>query len=125
MNELKSVNDTCGHEAGDELIVGAADCMRNVFGPSGRLFRTGGDEFAAIVNYDRDLREKLVNELTDSFHQWRGKTCSALSISMGYVCSDEKPGVSLEWMRREAEKRMYSQKSDYYRQEGKDRRGRQ
>ena len=125
LNELKSVNDTCGHEAGDELIVGAADCMRNVFGPSGRLFRTGGDEFAAIVNCDRDLREKLVNELTDSFHQWRGKTCSALSISMGYVCSDEKPGVSLEWMRREAEKRMYSQKSDYYRQEGKDRRGRQ
>ncbi|MBQ8970444.1 MAG: GGDEF domain-containing protein [Lachnospiraceae bacterium] len=124
LNELKSVNDTCGHEAGDELIVGAADCMRNVFGPSGRLFRTGGDEFAAIVNCDSDLREKLVNELTDSFHQWRGKTCSALSISMGYVCSDEKPGVSLEWMRREAEKRMYSQKSDYYRQEGKDRRGR-
>ena len=117
LNELKAINDTYGHEAGDELIIGAAECMRDVFGPAAGIFRTGGDEFAAIVSCEVDARDELIKRLMDS--------CPALSISMGHVGSDEEPGISLESMRREAEKRMYAQKSEYYRQEGKDRRGRQ
>ncbi|MBQ7564125.1 MAG: GGDEF domain-containing protein [Lachnospiraceae bacterium] len=123
LNELKAVNDTYGHEAGDELIVGAAECMRNVFDPTERVFRTGGDEFSAIVHCESGSRDTLIKELTDSFTRWKGKTGLALSISMGCVGSDEQPGISLEDMRREAEKRMYANKRDYYLQAGKDRRG--
>ncbi len=124
LNELKSVNDTFGHEAGDELIVGAAQCMKSVFGPAGSIFRTGGDEFMAIISCEEDKRDAFIKGLEDSFAGWRGKAGLELSISMGYVSSDEDPGMTLEDMRREAEKRMYAKKSEYYRQEGKDRRGR-
>ena len=45
LNELKAVNDKHGHEAGDELITGAALCMRRAFGKSGNIFRTGYHHF--------------------------------------------------------------------------------
>ncbi len=122
LNELKTVNDTLGHEAGDELIVGLADCMKNVFGRNGSIFRTGGDEFAAVISCEGDERDRIAGKLYESFEAWRGKACEVLSVAMGYAASDEDPSMTLEDMRREAEKRMYMQKSDYYRREGKDRR---
>ena len=122
LNELKSVNDLKGHEAGDELITGAALCMRRALGKSGNIFRTGGDEFAAIITCDSGAREDVVKELTDHFDSWKGKLGQNLSISMGYVSFDEDPGMTLDDMRKEAEKRMYAHKSEYYRKQGKDRR---
>ena len=50
------------------------------------------------------------------------KLGQTLSISMGYVCFDENPEMTLDDMRKEAEKRMYKHKSDYYMKQGKDRR---
>ncbi len=122
LNELKSVNDTYGHEAGDELIIGAAECIRSVLGGSGSIFRTGGDEYAAIITCERKERGRIINGLKDAFDRWRGKSGLSLSLSMGYVGADEQQGKTLEEMRREAEKRMYAQKSEYYLQEGRDRR---
>ena len=49
VNGLKIVNDTLGHDAGDELIIGVADCLRQCFSQYGRVYRLGGDEFAAVI----------------------------------------------------------------------------
>ena len=122
LNELKAVNDKHGHEAGDELITGAALCMRRAFGKSGNIFRTGGDEFAAIITCDAGSRDDAVRGLTEYFNSWKGKLGQSLSISMGYVCFDEDPRMTIDDMRKEAEKRMYKNKSDYYLKQGKDRR---
>ncbi len=122
LNQLKEANDSHGHEAGDELIIGAADCMKKILGPYGKIFRTGGDEFTALVNIATDERTKVITKLKESFKAWRGKLFPTLSISMGYVSAAEDPGMTLDDMRREAEKRMYAQKSDFYLQDGNDRR---
>ncbi len=47
VNRLKYYNDNMGHEAGDELLVGAAECMRKAFSSSSTavICRMGGDEF--------------------------------------------------------------------------------
>ena len=50
VNGLKNINDTLGHEAGDELIHGAASCLDKSFSPYGKVFRTGGDEFQAVIS---------------------------------------------------------------------------
>lgn len=122
LNELKEANDSCGHEAGDELIIGAAKCMKDVLGECGNIYRTGGDEFAAVVKVAAEHRSELVAKLTERFNNWQGELYPKLSISMGYVCRDEDTSMTLDDLRREAEKRMYSMKSDYYMQEGNDRR---
>ncbi|HCP94978.1 MAG TPA: hypothetical protein DIT92_00165, partial [Anaerovibrio sp.] len=41
LNGLKKANDELGHEAGDELIIGAADCMKKVLTPYGNVYRVG------------------------------------------------------------------------------------
>ena len=122
LNDLKDVNDSLGHEAGDELIKGAANCMKEVLGKYGSVYRTGGDEFAALANIPHDIRADVIRRLKDRFEGWHGEYSQKLSISMGYVSASEDPSMTIEEMRREADKRMYAQKSDYYMQEGNDRR---
>jgi diguanylate cyclase (GGDEF)-like protein len=122
LNQLKEANDSNGHEAGDELIIAAAKCMKDVFGSYGSVYRTGGDEFAVTANIQADELEGIVEKLKDRFDNWRGILFPRLSISMGYVCAAKAPGMSLDDIRREAEKRMYENKSEFYRRTGNDRR---
>jgi diguanylate cyclase (GGDEF)-like protein len=46
---LKAINDRHGHPAGDEQIRKVADCLRDVVGNDGGVYRTGGDEFMVIL----------------------------------------------------------------------------
>ena len=50
VNSLKVANDSFGHAAGDEMIRAAADCLVFTVGVNGRVYRTGGDEFIAVVH---------------------------------------------------------------------------
>jgi diguanylate cyclase (GGDEF)-like protein len=49
VNDLKHYNDTMGHHAGDLLLQRAAESFHAVTGESVRIFRTGGDEFLAVM----------------------------------------------------------------------------
>jgi len=49
LDGLKRTNDTCGHQAGDELLERLAHALADV-SPDGRAFRIGGDEFAMVVD---------------------------------------------------------------------------
>lgn len=122
LNELKSANDTYGHEAGDELITGAADCMKKAFGGEGSVYRIGGDEFAAFIRCDAARYIKIEENLGELFKSWKGKYSHGISIATGHVRSDEAPEKSIQELSREAEDRMYKQKKDYYTASGKDRR---
>ena len=53
VNDLKVINDTYGHEAGDKLLIKAADSIRKVVNNKTFGFRMGGDEFLMVaVNVD-------------------------------------------------------------------------
>lgn len=122
LNQLKEANDSHGHEAGDEIIIGAAKCMRDVLGPYGSVYRTGGDEFSVIANIDEKELGNVIDKLKERFDNWRGILFPSLSISMGYISASEDSGIRIDDMRREAEKRMYANKSEFYQHEGNDRR---
>lgn len=53
VNNLKRVNDTLGHEKGDQMIKAVADGLKYAFGEYSDIcfsYRTGGDEFLTIIN---------------------------------------------------------------------------
>ena len=50
---LKRTNDTLGHDAGDELIRGSAECIAKTFENYGNVYRIGGDEFIVFARMDR------------------------------------------------------------------------
>ena len=64
---LKFVNDTLGHEAGNRLLVAAAQVIRNAFSEDFLLARIGGDEFAAMaVKTERPIFEEAGKKIREA-----------------------------------------------------------
>lgn len=121
---LKIVNDTLGHSAGDELIVGAYTCLNRCFGQFGKVFRTGGDEFIVLLKANDERLNNIMEALNLTIGRWSGNTVEALSLSYGYVTRRESKDMSVQDMAILADKRMYEAKASHYRTMGVDRRGR-
>jgi diguanylate cyclase (GGDEF)-like protein len=51
LDGFKAVNDTQGHDAGDELLVEIASLLRRIVPATGLVARLGGDEFAVITHW--------------------------------------------------------------------------
>lgn len=115
---LKFINDTYGHSAGDQLILNACSCMKKIF-PKESLFRIGGDELLMLCQ--NISREELENKI-QSFKKLLEKNSVVLAIGMEYT--PLLSTSSVEQLMKEAEKKMYEDKSLYYRQKGLDRRNR-
>ena len=122
VNGVKGVNDTLGHNAGDELIHGAAECMKQCFGSYGKVYRIGGDEFVSIIFVDESELKKIREDFDEVISHWSGAMVNKISISCGYVYSREKNWESFEEIASEADIRMYEAKEKYYSVEGRDRR---
>ena len=122
VNGLKTVNDEIGHDAGDELLKGSAECMLSAFGKLGNVFRLGGDEFMAVLECSgKEAREAaaVLDEVTAS---WEGKEINEISISKGVVVGSEHPGMLLNEIEELADKLMYEDKDAYYKRTGKKKR---
>lgn len=122
VNGLKTVNDQLGHTAGDELLVGAAETLKSVFGPYGKLYRTGGDEFVALIHANMAVLGELKAEITEETENWSGNLGGSLTISCGYVTKLECNDKSVRDMAILADKRMYEAKTLYYKNSGIERR---
>ncbi|MBQ0051761.1 MAG: GGDEF domain-containing protein [Treponema sp.] len=114
VNSLKKVNDTLGHIAGDELIMGAGLCIKQVFSKVGRCYRTGGDEFAVIIKEPMEGFYSLVEEFEAVQKEWQGHYVSEISVSLGIACAKDYPRATLKRLLHIADEQMYENKRDYY-----------
>lgn len=122
LNGLKAANDNLGHAAGDELIKGAADCLKECFGAYGSVYRVGGDEFAALLNLSGEQLRQALDNLVVLTGAWHGEQVKELSIACGCAAAAEFPSADLDELIRTADERMYKAKAEHYQTTGRDRR---
>lgn len=113
LNNLKTVNDTCGHGKGDVLIKSAADVLRETFGDYGVVARMGGDEFICVIPIAD--REKI-GEMMEQFQaNVRGKNRQMkdlhLSVACGFAMGKESD-KGIEKVYQMADNRMYENKKE-------------
>ncbi|SEA81446.1 diguanylate cyclase (GGDEF) domain-containing protein [Pseudobutyrivibrio sp. ACV-2] len=107
VNNLKEINDTMGHQAGDDYICKACKIICKKYNHS-PVFRVGGDEFVAISEGE-DYEH--IDELIEFFggHNKQASTSGGIVIACGMArYTDEEDMASLF---RIADKKMYENKS--------------
>ncbi|WP_405918424.1 EAL domain-containing protein [Streptomyces sp. NBC_00728] len=119
LDGFKAVNDTIGHQAGDELLVQAARRLQDSVRHGDTAARLGGDEFAALIvgdgGRDRTAREQQIMELADRLRiRLSQPYCIdgndvrvAASIGVGFA----EPGLGAGELLRNADLAMYRAKA--------------
>lgn len=114
VNGLKKSNDTFGHEAGDELIKGTAECLKNAVSSYGTVYRTGGDEFIVLINATQYQFKLILEDIWINMKTWKGTYDQDLSFSLGYASSEEIWNPDISKLAKTADKRMYAHKKNFY-----------
>ena len=91
IDDFKDVNDRFGHAAGDELLCAVGQRLRRCVGESDTLARIGGDEFAMVIDGDREAPEVVADRIRVALRDPFAVHGSSVRVraSMGLV----RPGV--------------------------------
>jgi two-component system, cell cycle response regulator len=113
LNDFKTINDTLGHNAGDEALIETAEVLRTCVRDSDILARMGGDEFAALlVDSEADFAAAAPGRLQEAFDKRNAGKATAYDLSISVGCAPyygDQP-VTLEQLIEQADELMYEAK---------------
>lgn len=113
LDNLKEINDACGHLVGDSMLIETAKILRVSFRQSDIIARIGGDEFIVIlVGTNGSDAESVSLRLQKSIDIHKQETVNnrKLSISFGIACYDPEFPSSIVELLNHADKSMYEHK---------------
>lgn len=118
LDDLKSINDSFGHQAGDQMLIHTADILKKSFRDSDIIARIGGDEFVIITmeacdssnfnKYTETFSARLQNHLKD-YNTNKSDGCR-LSLSIGMAYYNPEYPCSIDELLSRADKSMYKEK---------------
>ena len=114
LNDLKTCNDTKGHQQGDIYIMTAAKMIEHIFGAYGRCYRIGGDEFCCVIRKGEncpvtELLEQLGGEQNE-YNEGITEKEFPIYIASGYALFDAAVDNDIEQTRDRADVYMYRNK---------------
>ncbi len=110
MNRLKLMNDTFGHDQGDEYIRETADAIKTGCRPDDIIARWGGDEFIILLPRTSEADARKIVDRILKFCENRQVNGIQVSTAFG-LASKTSPSESLADIMKEAEKDMYHSKA--------------
>ena len=118
LDGFKNINDTFGHNAGDELLIQTAQRLTRSLRDSDRVFRFGGDEFVVLVKSIREKNEaatiagNILNEIRKSYilKTIPGSPRVNIGVSIGISIIPEH-GHNTETLTKNADLAMYKAKA--------------
>ena len=111
---FKKLNDTFGHDAGDVVLRGVADCFRARLRKSDTVCRWGGEEFLILIsNSSLDSAMKLVESLRISIQEMKLKSIPSLSgITVSFGLAQFEPGEPIDKLIIRADNLLYQAKAE-------------
>ncbi len=100
MDDFKSINDTYGHQVGDQVLVDLARALVGALRQGDELYRIGGDEFVAVLEVSRPEEALGIAERLAEAARRTGQT-----ISVGVAV--QSGGESAELTLRRADAALY------------------
>ncbi len=114
IDSFKSINDTYGHQAGDQVILAVADALRHTFRSNDITMRLGGDEFGvfAVGIVQKDMAESIIKRLFTRLDTVKVKDLNgnSFSISVGAALVGDDHGKTFDDLYALADGAMYSSK---------------
>lgn len=111
LNDLKKINDTDGHLAGDRYLCVFSEIIKeNLKGEFHVVGRTGGDEFIAITDayFKDDYLEKVCKKISsDLDKRCKNQFCIQATFAYGFACSSKKTPIDIGSAYKVADKMMY------------------
>jgi diguanylate cyclase (GGDEF)-like protein len=114
LDDFKRVNDSLGHEAGDKLLVRAAERLRASVRVGDTIARLGGDEFAILLEGDLDNPQAVLARLRAAFGVPVGidgrQMAVSASLGIRIATAGETGGADADALLRDADVAMYEAK---------------
>lgn len=113
---FKSINDTYGHQRGDEVLKQVAQCFQKSFGrASDAVFRMGGEEFLILSTFESEEAfshhlERLCHEVAALDIKNDGSEYAVLTISIGGVFYRHHQLEDASSLYHEADQKLYQAK---------------
>lgn len=109
INKFKEVNDTYGHDCGDDVLKEIATVVIRTFDRQCSRYRIGGDEFCVITrNTNKERLEEQLNQMIIELNQIREKILWLPTIAYGYGISNENDNYQKTM--KTADRQMYLHK---------------
>jgi diguanylate cyclase (GGDEF)-like protein len=115
INGLKDVNDTLGHNAGDELIKTSMDILKKSIRDMDFIIRLGGDEFLIVFpKTESTYAEEVWNKAVIGFDKINSEDNREYLISISHGIAEYTPQAKnyLDELISEADKKMYDEKKE-------------
>jgi diguanylate cyclase (GGDEF)-like protein len=109
LNDLKVLNDTCGHAAGDEAIAGLAAALAGAVPEGGVVGRLGGDELAALLLCE-GTAERFADRLDGAIAAINAQRGMPVRTSLGTAVADAR-STALDDLLRAADADLYAAKA--------------
>ena len=112
LNNLKTVNDTMGHSAGDQLIMNFSKLLRSVIPEKDFVGRYGGDEFIAVIHH---TSEAEIKEILKSLYREKDRLNSyenqiPIDYACGWALSSDDMSCTMQMLLDDADDYMYKNK---------------
>ncbi len=86
LTELIQINEKSGYNAGDEIVLGCADCVKKSDKGVGKSYRISGNEFVVIIEDNVDEKvSSFINTFNRTLHEFNSRHTTKLHVKMGHA----------------------------------------
>lgn len=111
LDNFKNINDSCGHEKGDEVLKAVASTLALHLRTGDALGRLGGDEFAILLHEtDHEQVKPVMTRLVNALKSSASLSNTGISFSIGVVTSNTGKSTSVDELLAIADEAMYEVK---------------